>query len=212
MFKNALFSIVALASLATTAQPEMAQARDAKTVTAWTQNLMKVGHVAHDVYKMNVAFYNDTITDGDASPIASKYEDNKCNFILRISDRNRFLDVLQEGFNSEEDRGVVAYAASLHERGHCLTHKQELAFKDDRNNELAQDIFALAYIARNNPEILNKAVRVFDHMRNDHQEEGSHAFGYDYRQAVNRIQAMPADYTPMQIARKLVYNTEVASK
>ena len=61
-------------------------------------------------------------------------------------------------------------------------------------------------------EILNKAVRVFDHMRNDHQEEGSHAFGYDYRQAVNRIQAMPADYTPMQIARKLVYNTEVASK
>lgn len=206
MFKKTLFSIAALTSLVAACQPEAALARDAKTVNAWTTNIMKVGHIAHDNFNMNVSLFNDADSKGDTSPITSAYQDNKCIFILRINDQNRFLDILQEGFLSEEDRGVVAYAASLHELGHCLTGKLGLAYKDDSKNELAQDIFALAYIQQNNPEFLDKAVHVFDHMRNDHEETGSHAFHYDYHAAANRIKAMPTTKTPMQIAREIVYN------
>lgn len=206
MFKKTLLNATVLASLLVAATPQTAEARDTQTVNAWTTNLMKVGHIAHDGYGMSVSLFNDADSKGDTSPITSAYKDNTCIFILRINDRNRFLDILQEGFLSESDRGVIAYAASLHELGHCLTNKLGLVHKDDTKNELAQDIFALAYISQNNPEILDTAVKVFDHMRNDHQEEGSHNFTYDYRGAVNKIKAMPANYTPMQIAREIVYN------
>jgi hypothetical protein len=201
---------LALAAVAATATS--AHATGSKTLAVWSQGVMKAGHVAHDQYAMNVAFFVVPDAHGDASPITSTYKDNKCNFILRLNNDNRFLGALMDGFFGAEDQGTVAYAASLHELGHCITGKLELAAKDDKNNELAQDIFALAYIAQNNPEQLDKAVRVFDHMRNDFQEVGSHGFGYDYKAAARKISAMPKDMSPMQISRAIVYNTVVAVK